>query len=293
MPYIREILAEGHPTLRKVAKKVDPREIDDPLFQQLIDDMFETMYAAPGVGLAAPQVNVSKRLFVMDVNDDEHPPAVVINPKLEALTEEVELREGCLSVPGNGRRDRPLQARGGQPASTARAARFASKARGCWRSACSTRSTTSTASSTSTALRTCVPPFPKRTRKRPRRERRSFSAPREFAVPSLRVVAARTQLVRVVTRPDRPAGRGLRLTPSPVKRAALELGLRARRAARAARLCRGTAKRGPRSGRPRGVRTHLAAGDARSRAPRRAQRAPLAAAEIPRSDADSGRAAKR
>src|SRR5579863_5328241 len=100
MPYIREILANGHPTLRKVAKKVDPREIDDPLFQQLIDDMFETMYEAPGVGLAAPQVNVSKRLFVMDVNDDEHPPAVVINPKLEALTEEVELREGCLSVPG-------------------------------------------------------------------------------------------------------------------------------------------------------------------------------------------------
>ncbi|HEY6326544.1 MAG TPA: peptide deformylase [Candidatus Cybelea sp.] len=100
MPYIREILAEGHPALRKVAKRVDPREIDDPLFQQLIDDMFETMYAAPGVGLAAPQVNVSKRLFVMDVNDDEHPPAVVINPKLEGLIEEVELREGCLSVPG-------------------------------------------------------------------------------------------------------------------------------------------------------------------------------------------------
>ena len=82
MPYVREILTDGHPTLRKVAKKVDPKEIGDPLFQQLIDDMFETMYAAPGVGLAAPQVNVSKRLFVMDVHDDEHPPAVVINPKI-------------------------------------------------------------------------------------------------------------------------------------------------------------------------------------------------------------------
>lgn len=100
MPYVREILADGHPTLRKVAKKVDPKEIGDPLFQQLIDDMFETMYAAPGVGLAAPQVNVSKRLFVMDVHDDEHPPAVVINPKIEKLAEEEELREGCLSVPG-------------------------------------------------------------------------------------------------------------------------------------------------------------------------------------------------
>ncbi len=100
MPYVREILAEGHPALRKVAKKVDPREIREPLFQQLIDDMFATMYAAPGVGLAAPQVNVSKRLFVMDVHDDEHEPAVVINPKLEGLGVEVELKEGCLSVPG-------------------------------------------------------------------------------------------------------------------------------------------------------------------------------------------------
>jgi peptide deformylase len=100
MPYVREILVEGHPTLRRVARKVDPKEIRDPLFQQLIDDMFETMYAAPGVGLAAPQVNVSKRLFVMDIHDDEHEPAAVINPKLEGLDEEVELREGCLSVPG-------------------------------------------------------------------------------------------------------------------------------------------------------------------------------------------------
>ncbi len=100
MPYIREIVTDGHPTLRKVAKRVGPKEIRDPLFQQLIDDMFETMYAAPGVGLAAPQVNVSKRLFVMDVHDDEHEPAVVINPKIEEASEEIELREGCLSVPG-------------------------------------------------------------------------------------------------------------------------------------------------------------------------------------------------
>src|SRR5579863_2317123 len=100
MPYIREILTEGHPTLRRVAKRVDPKEIAEPLFQQLLDDMFETMYAAPGVGLAAPQINVSKRVFVMDVHDDEHEPAAVINPKLELLGEEVELKEGCLSVPG-------------------------------------------------------------------------------------------------------------------------------------------------------------------------------------------------
>jgi peptide deformylase len=100
MPYIREILTDGHPALRRVAKRVNPKEIREPLFQQLIDDMFETMYAAPGVGLAAPQINVSKRIFVMDVHDDEHEPMVIINPKIEELGEESELREGCLSVPG-------------------------------------------------------------------------------------------------------------------------------------------------------------------------------------------------
>ncbi|MDP9111055.1 MAG: peptide deformylase [Candidatus Eremiobacteraeota bacterium] len=100
MAYIREIVTEGHPTLRKVAKKVHPREISDPLFQQLIDDMFATMYAAPGVGLAAPQVNVGKRLFVMDIHDEEHEPAVVINPKLDLTADEEEMTEGCLSVPG-------------------------------------------------------------------------------------------------------------------------------------------------------------------------------------------------
>jgi len=100
MAYIREIITDGHPTLRKVAKKVDTKEIADPLFQQLIDDMFATMYAAPGVGLAAPQVNVSKRLFVMDVQDDDREPAVVINPKFELMEEEAEMTEGCLSVPG-------------------------------------------------------------------------------------------------------------------------------------------------------------------------------------------------
>jgi peptide deformylase len=100
MPYLREIIKDGHPTLRKVAKRVDPKEISDPLFQQLIDDMFATMYAAPGVGLAAPQVNVSKRFFVMDTQDENHEPAVVINPKIEVAEEEVEMTEGCLSVPG-------------------------------------------------------------------------------------------------------------------------------------------------------------------------------------------------
>ena len=104
MRFVRPIVKEGDPVLRRVAKKVDPDEIAEPLFQQLIDDMFETMYAAPGVGLAAPQINVSKRLFVVDTGEDEEHPEgtkhVVINPKIESAKDEVELNEGCLSVPG-------------------------------------------------------------------------------------------------------------------------------------------------------------------------------------------------
>jgi peptide deformylase len=102
MAYLREIITDGHPTLRKVAKRVDPAEIADPMFQQLIDDMFETMYHAPGIGLAAPQVNVSKRVFTVDLQDDDesHGPLVVINPKFTVTEGEIEATEGCLSVPG-------------------------------------------------------------------------------------------------------------------------------------------------------------------------------------------------
>jgi peptide deformylase len=94
---LRTILEYPDPRLRTRAQPVTQFDAE---LGQLVDDMFETMYAAPGVGLAAPQVNVSKRFFVMDVHDEEHDPAVVINPKLEEAEEEIELREGCLSVPG-------------------------------------------------------------------------------------------------------------------------------------------------------------------------------------------------
>ncbi len=103
MAYIREILTEGHPTLRKVAKKVDPAELADPIFQQLIDDMFATMYEAPGIGLAANQIGVTKRLFTVDLQDEDVPnggPLVVINPKFAVTEGEKESVEGCLSVPG-------------------------------------------------------------------------------------------------------------------------------------------------------------------------------------------------
>jgi peptide deformylase len=102
VPYIREIIQDGHPTLRRVAKRVHPSELDDPLFQQLLDDMFETMYHAPGIGLAAPQINVGKRIFVVDLQDENeaHGPFVVINPRFTVTEGEIESIEGCLSVKG-------------------------------------------------------------------------------------------------------------------------------------------------------------------------------------------------
>ena len=62
--------------------------------------MLETMYAAPGIGLAASQVNVHKRLIVIDVSEDKSSPLVLINPEIVAREGEIETNEGCLSIPG-------------------------------------------------------------------------------------------------------------------------------------------------------------------------------------------------
>ncbi len=95
---ILTILEFPDPRLRTIAKPVDV--VDDAL-RQLIDDMFETMYDAPGIGLAATQVNVHKRVVVMDLSEDKSEPLVFINPEFESLTEEMDqYQEGCLSVPG-------------------------------------------------------------------------------------------------------------------------------------------------------------------------------------------------
>ena len=75
-------------------------KVDDEL-RKLIDDMFETMYACPGIGLAATQVDVHQRLIVMDLSEDQTQPRVFINPEITPLTDEVApYEEGCLSVPG-------------------------------------------------------------------------------------------------------------------------------------------------------------------------------------------------
>ncbi|MBT8767352.1 peptide deformylase [Metapseudomonas boanensis] len=95
---ILNILEFPDPRLRTIAKPVDV--VDDSV-RKLIDDMFETMYAAPGIGLAATQVNVHKRVVVMDLSEDKSEPRVFINPEFESLTEEMDqYQEGCLSVPG-------------------------------------------------------------------------------------------------------------------------------------------------------------------------------------------------
>jgi len=83
--------------LRKKAKPVD--SVDDQT-RKLIDDMLETMYAAPGIGLAATQVNVQKRILVVDISEEKNAPLALINPEILCKEGQEESDEGCLSVPG-------------------------------------------------------------------------------------------------------------------------------------------------------------------------------------------------
>jgi peptide deformylase len=91
------ILRYPDPRLHKVAR---PVTTVDARVQQLVDDMFETMYAARGIGLAATQVDVHERIIVIDVSEDRSEPLVLINPRLlETSAEFIVGDEGCLSVP--------------------------------------------------------------------------------------------------------------------------------------------------------------------------------------------------
>jgi peptide deformylase len=92
------ILEFPDPRLRKVA---GPVTVFDEKLELLIDDMFETMYDAQGIGLAATQVDVHKRLLVIDVSENKDSPLAFINPEFEIIEDELsEYDEGCLSVPG-------------------------------------------------------------------------------------------------------------------------------------------------------------------------------------------------
>jgi peptide deformylase len=91
------ILEYPDPRLRTIAQPVET--VDDEL-RTLVDDMLETMYASKGIGLAATQVNVHRRLLVADVSEEQDQPLVFVNPEVVSR-EEVEVhQEGCLSVPG-------------------------------------------------------------------------------------------------------------------------------------------------------------------------------------------------
>jgi len=92
-----DILIFPDKRLRTVATPVE--QFDDAL-QQLIDDMFETMYDAPGIGLAATQVNVHQQVVVMDLSEAKDEPIVFINPEILEKTGTEEMQEGCLSIPG-------------------------------------------------------------------------------------------------------------------------------------------------------------------------------------------------
>ena len=92
-----QILEYPDPRLRTRAEPVG--KVDDEL-RRLIDDMFETMYEAPGIGLAATQVNVHKRIIAVDVSEQGNEPHIFVNPELTTSGARIDTEEGCLSVPG-------------------------------------------------------------------------------------------------------------------------------------------------------------------------------------------------
>jgi peptide deformylase len=102
---ILKVAHMGHPVLRTKARPIPPAEIPSPLVQKLIDDMIETMNEYHGVGLAAPQIHESLRLFVAALDAGEEtekpaPPIALINPEITAVgVDSVEDWEGCLSIP--------------------------------------------------------------------------------------------------------------------------------------------------------------------------------------------------
>ena len=105
----QKVIRMGHPTLRKVADQLTPEEIKSPELKVLIQDMYDTMKVEGGIGIAAPQINISKQICLIELPKDskrygplpETPLFIIINPKITFLTEEQQgFYEGCLSVPG-------------------------------------------------------------------------------------------------------------------------------------------------------------------------------------------------
>ena len=260
---LRTILEFPDPRLRTRAQPVTRFDAD---LGRLIDDMLETMYAAPGIGLAATQVDVHKRVIVIDISKEHDEPLVLVNPEILAREGEASTEEGCLSVPGIF--DEVKRARGcGCARSIAMAQTFEKDFED--------------------ILAVCIQHEidhlegrlfvdylsdlkRERIRKQLDKERRSasaraagrparraartdlraaFAGTPEFALPALDALRARHHVVGVLTQPDRRSGRGRHLTASPVKRAALAARTTARPAGRRSRVTQRA--RSSRSGRRR------------------------------------------
>ena len=84
----------------RLRRRAEPVGIVDDGIRKLIDDMFETMYEAPGIGLAAPQVDVAMRVITIDLSKDRNEPLCLVDPEIRWAEGEMEYEEGCLSVPG-------------------------------------------------------------------------------------------------------------------------------------------------------------------------------------------------
>ncbi|MFT3761534.1 MAG: peptide deformylase [Pseudoxanthomonas sp.] len=96
-----QILEYPDHRLRTQAAPVEPAQLADPAFQRLLDDMFRTMYEAPGIGLAATQVDTHQRFMVIDVSEGRDQPLVFVNPVIRERSAELRAyQEGCLSIPG-------------------------------------------------------------------------------------------------------------------------------------------------------------------------------------------------
>ena len=118
MPQLLKIARMGHPVLRRKAMSIDPSELRSEEFQDFIDSMIATMHEYEGVGLAAPQVHVSKRVVVFHegaglVDPEGQPITALVNPEIEPIGDDMAaMWEGCLSVPGlRGRVTRPAAIR--------------------------------------------------------------------------------------------------------------------------------------------------------------------------------------
>ena len=98
---VREIVLLGHPALRT---RSDPVTEFDRALEELVEDMYETMYHAEGIGLAANQIGILRQVLVVDVRDENDPEAgrmAIVNPRIVAATDELDRQsEGCLSIPG-------------------------------------------------------------------------------------------------------------------------------------------------------------------------------------------------